>query len=93
MLLWRHSYNFHIVCFTQGILVSSNKSKLTKIQAIFQGVRSISLLLLQNTKNLNVKLKRKLEREYKRFTRAVWVISDKVKSAIKDQDTLHIEKT
>ena len=51
------------------------------------------MLLLQNTKNLNVKPKRKLEREYKRFTRAVWVISDKVKSAIKDQDTLHIEKT
>ena len=30
--------------------------------------------------------------KYKRFTR-VWVIRDKVKSTIKSQDTLHIEKT
>ena len=29
--------------------------------------------------------------EYKRFTRGVWVTSDKVKSTIKNQDTLHIE--
>ena len=31
--------------------------------------------------------------EYKRFTRGVWVISDKVKSTIKNQETLHIENT
>ena len=31
--------------------------------------------------------------EYKRFTRGVWVISDKLKSTIKDQDTLHIKNT
>ena len=31
--------------------------------------------------------------EYKRFTRGVWVTSDKVKSTIKNQDTFHIENT
>ena len=31
--------------------------------------------------------------EYKRFACGVWVTSDKVKSGIKNEDTLHIENT
>ena len=31
--------------------------------------------------------------EDKRVTRGIWVTSDKVKSAIKNQDTFHIENT
>ena len=46
------------VCFTWGILVSSDKSKSTKIQTIFQGALSISMLLLQkqnkNFENKNI---------------------------------------
>ena len=64
------------------VLVNSDNSKLTnKIKAIFQNVRSISIV---------ASFLKHLEPQNKNFTHGIWVTTDKLKSISKNQDTLYI---